>query len=427
MNYQEVIVNIRNNQYQDSFEKMYGKDEETIINQKIRYINAIETFEEIFPDCNDISIFSAPGRTEICGNHTDHQRGQVLAAAINLDAIAVVSFHEDKVIRIQSAGYEYECIDLKDVKVCSEEIGTTRALIKGMVNEFLQMGVVVHGFNVYITSDVLSGSGLSSSAAFEVLIGNIIDLHYNGGRAGAVEIAKMGQIAENTFFGKKSGLMDQMVSSVGGFVHIDFSNVNAPIINKHECDFAKGGYKLIITDTKGSHADLTEDYISVPLEMKQVAKQFGKEVLNEVKEEDFYSNISELRKHCSDRAILRAAHYFGDNARVKKEVDALIAGNYEEFLRLIRESGNSSALYLQNWFSTKNPGEQAISLAIMVSEQILTERGAARVHGGGFAGTIQAFVPDELVACYIDKMCSIFGSGCCYSLNIRSIGGCQLV
>lgn len=346
MNGSELIADIESGRVNDKFTLLYGNGEDVTKQQKDRYIQAIKNFEDLYPGHNEISIFSAPGRTEICGNHTDHQHGCVLAAAVNLDAIAVVAFHNENVIRIKSAGYEPVIIELDNLDIHPEEEGTTSSLIRGMAAQFNNMGVKVGGFNAFITSDVLSGSGLSSSAAFEVLIGNIIDRHYNQGKAGAVKIAQMGQFAENKYFGKESGLLDQMVSSIGGFVFIDFKDTMNPVIEKHECDFEEGGLRLIITDTKGSHADLTDDYESVPSEMKLVAKQFGKKVLREVDEQNFYESLGKLRSTCSDRAILRAAHYYGDNKRVGKEVEALDAKDFAVFLELVRESGKSSAQLL---------------------------------------------------------------------------------
>lgn len=427
MNSKEIIEKINSGSLNKEFMLLYGTSKDVIKKQKGRYIHAVSSFEELYPGEEEIAIFSAPGRTEVCGNHTDHQHGCVLAAAVNLDAIAVVSFHNEKVIRLQSVGYEQEYIELGNLNIHPEEEGTTRALIRGMVAQFKDMGVEIGGFNAFVTSDVLSGSGLSSSAAFEVLIGNIIDRFYNDGKAGDVKIAKMGQFAENKYFGKESGLMDQMVSSVGGFVFIDFKDTINPVIEKHECDFEEGGLKLIITDTKGSHADLTDDYVSVPSEMKLIAAQFGKKVLREVEEEKFYESLEQLRRTCTDRAILRAAHYYGDNKRVTQEVKALDGKDFAGFLQLVRESGRSSAQLLQNLYSTKKPAEQGIPLALMVSERILGNQGAFRVHGGGFAGTMQAFVPVDLVEEYKAAMSSLFGEGCCYVLDIRSVGGCQVV
>lgn len=427
MNSVDLIAEINSDKLNDSFIKLYGNSEDVIKAQKKRYVQAVKNFESLYPGSDEISIFSAPGRTEVCGNHTDHQHGCVLAAAVNLDAIAVVSFHNERVIRLQSVGYEQEHIELNNLNIHPEEKGTTSALIRGMAAQFADMGVEIGGFNAFVTSDVLSGSGLSSSAAFEVLIGNIIDNHYNGGKAGAVKIAKMGQFAENKYFGKECGLMDQMVSSVGGFVFIDFEDTTNPVIEKHECDFEEGKLKLVITDTQGSHADLTDDYVSVPSEMKLVAAQFGKKVLREVKEEKFYSSLAHLRNVCTDRAILRAAHFYGDNARVSEEVKALDEKDFATFLQLVRASGRSSAQLLQNLYSTKKPADQGIPLGLMVSERILADKGAFRVHGGGFAGTMQAFVPNDLVESYVKAMEALFGENCCYILNIRFVGGYQVV
>ena len=291
--------NLKNGDYDVIFGQLYGEDENVIMSQRRRYEKAAEEFARLYPNREDIAVYSAPGRTEVGGNHTDHQHGCVLAAAINLDIIAVVSFHNDGVIRIHSEGYPEDCVDLSDLSVHSAEKGTSASLIRGIASRFSEIGVNIGGFDAYTVSDVLGGSGLSSSAAFEVLIGTVIDSHYNGGKAGAVEIAKIGQYSENEYFGKKSGLMDQMVSSVGGFVFIDFESAVDPVIKKIECGFETSGYQLCITDTKGSHADLTDDYVSVPEEMNLVAKHFGKSCLREVNFIEFYKAIPELRKKYS--------------------------------------------------------------------------------------------------------------------------------
>lgn len=421
----ELVGEIRNGVYDSIMTELYG--EADLAKQKDRYCKAIDRFEKLYPGSSDVKVFSAPGRTEVCGNHTDHQHGRVLAAAVNLDAIAVVQFHNEGIIRLQSAGYSEEYIELSDLKVKSEEKGTTTALIRGMAAQFEKLGVKIGGFDAYVTSEVLGGSGLSSSAAFEVLIGTIIDEHYNEGKVGAVDIAKMGQYAENKYFGKQSGLMDQMVSSVGGFVFIDFNDTTDPIIEKHTCDFADEGISLCITDTKGSHADLTDDYVSVPTEMNMVAAQFGKNYLRDVPEELFYSSLQKLRTTCTDRAILRAAHFYADDKRVMEEVAALDDKDFARFFQLVNESGNSSARWLQNLYSIKKPAEQGIPLALMVSEAVLKGKGACRVHGGGFAGTIQAFVPDDIVDLYVKSMEDLFGDNCCYRLRIRPLGGVRVI
>lgn len=427
MNTTEFIDNLINGKYDETLKMLYGSDETVIDAQKKRYRNAAESFAELFPERSEISVFSAPGRTEVGGNHTDHQHGCVLAAAVNLDVIAIVSFHNDGVIRLHSAGYPQDIVELSDLSPQPEEQGKSASLIRGVVSRFSDMGVEVGGFDAYTTSDVLGGSGLSSSAAFEVLVGTVIDQHYNNGKAGAVEIAKIGQYAENVYFGKKSGLMDQMVSSVGSFVYIDFEDTDNPVIEKLSCKFEDAGYVLCITDTKGSHADLTEDYVSVPAEMNMIAEKFGKSFLREASEEEFYKALPELRKSCPDRAVLRAAHFFAENRRAGLEAKALSDNSFDEFLRFVRESGDSSAKWLQNLYSCRKPAEQGIPLGIFASERILDGKGASRVHGGGFAGTIQAFVPADMKEVYQNEMNRIFGEDSCHCLRIRPVGGIKIL
>lgn len=423
----EFIEKINSGALNSQLELLYGEAAEIIEKQKKRYTEAIEEFMNLFPQHEEVHIYSAPGRTEVGGNHTDHQHGCVFAAAVNLDVIAVVAFHDEGIIRLKSAGYPQDNVELSDLSVHSEETGRSASIIRGIASKFTEMGAKIGGFDAYTTSDVLSGSGLSSSAAFEVLVGTIIDKHYNAGKAGAVEIAKIGQYAENVYFGKGSGLMDQMVSSVGGFVFIDFEDTANPVIKAHSFDFQKAGYSLCITDTKGSHSDLTEDYVSVPTEMKNVAAQFGKPYLRAVDENEFYSRLPELRKSCNDREILRAAHFFAENKRASYEAEALSSGNVCEFIRLVNESGASSANLLQNLYSCRKPQQQAIPLALMVSRRCLNGEGAVRVHGGGFAGTIQAFVPSEKVEEYSASMNSVFGQGSCHILRIRPVGGIEII
>lgn len=423
----EFIEKVKSGECDSQLRLLYGNSAEAINIQRKRYASAAEEFMKYFPEREDICVYSAPGRTEVGGNHTDHQHGCVLAAAVNLDIIAIVAFHEDGVIRLKSAGYPQDNVDLSDLSIQSSEKGKSASLIRGIAAKFKDSGIETGGFDAYTTSDVLSGSGLSSSAAFEVLVGTIIDQHYNGGRAGAVEIAKIGQYAENAYFGKASGLMDQMVSSVGGFVFIDFKDTANPVIESRSFDFSEAGYCLCITDTKGSHSDLTEDYVSVPSEMRHVAECMGKSVLREADEAEFYNLIPELRKNCSDREILRAAHFFSENKRASLEADAIAEGNTERFFKLVNESGDSSATLLQNLYSVKKPTNQEIPIAIMLSKRILGGRGAVRVHGGGFAGTIQAFVPTELADEYVSEMNRIFGSGSCYILSVRKNGGTAII
>ncbi len=422
MNREEWKQKLVQDGFQPIFEQLYGTKKEVLLAQKERYRKAIESFSGLYPEREEIRVFSAPGRTEIGGNHTDHQHGCVLAAAVQLDAIAVVAFHEDKVIRIYSEGYHPFTVDLTDLSVQEGEKGSA-AIVRGIVAKFEALGVTVGGFDVYSCSDVLSGSGISSSAAFETLIGTIIDTQYNDGRAGAVEIAKIGQYAENVYFGKKCGLMDQMASSVGGLVFIDFEDTGVPVIEPFAFDFEQAGYCICVTDTGGSHANLTPDYVAVREEMESVAAYFGKEYLRQVEEEDFYRELPKLRGTCSDRALLRAAHFFGDNRRAREEAEALRRGDTELFLKLVKESGDSSETFLQNLYSASAPTEQAIPLGIMLSKRVLAGKGAVRVHGGGFAGTIQAFVPTSQAETYVAEMEKVFGAGSCYVFRIRPVGG----
>ena len=424
MNKETMVNKLCSGNFDFILKTLYG--ESAVKRQRNRYISAIEKFSEIFPEREDIYIFSAPGRTEIGGNHTDHQHGCVLAAAVDLDVIAVAAFHNEGVIRLKSAGHSPNHVNLSDLSVQKKEMGSSSALIRGIASRFHEMGVQTSGFDAYTTSDVLSGSGLSSSAAFEVLIGTIIDSHYNHGKAGAVEIAKIGQYAENVYFGKKSGLMDQMVSSVGGLVSIDFHDTENPEIKSFPYDFEASGYCLCVTDTKGSHANLTDDYVAVRSEMESIAAQFGEAFLRDVNENEFYSAIPQLREKCSDRAVMRAAHFFAENRRAVLEANALSEGNMDYFLALVRQSGESSANLLQNLYSCSQPIQQEIPLGIMLSRKLLGEKGAVRVHGGGFAGTIQAFVPVEKVNEYSQEMNRIFGDGSCYILRIRPVGGIEI-
>ncbi|MBR4819415.1 MAG: galactokinase [Clostridiales bacterium] len=429
MKIDEVLMKINASDFTAVFEELYGKLQ--VASQKARYEKAVEGFRAAFPESAeaDISIFSAPGRTEICGNHTDHQHGRVLAAAVDLDAIAIVATNGEKAIRLQSEGYPFLEVDLDDLSPKEVEKGTTASLIRGVAACFSGLGVEVGGFDVYMTSSVLSGSGLSSSAAFEVLIGKVIDCMFNGGKAGNEEIAKFGQIAENIYFGKACGLMDQMVSAVGGLVQIDFKYPSSPKIDAHQCNLDKLGFSLVITDTKGSHADLSEEYSAIPKEMRSVARFFGKDNLRDVDEKEFSARISRLKRdpEITDRAILRSAHFFADDARVGKEAEALDNEDMKTFLELVNESGNSSETLLQNLYSTERPESQDIPLALLLSRKVLGKEGACRVHGGGFAGTIQAFVPKEKVSEYTEALEGAFGKGACHILRIRPKGAVQII
>lgn len=394
---------------------------------KERYRKAINSYGTYF-DQSEIEIFSAPGRSEIGGNHTDHQHGEVLAASINNDAIAVARKLAEPFVRVVSDGYsEMITIQLDELAKKAEEEGTTNALIRGVLAKMKRNGHAIGGFQAYVTSEVLIGAGLSSSAAFETLIGTMLSHMYNDGDVDPIEIAQIGQYAENVYFGKPCGLMDQMACSVGSLVHIDFADPDNPIVEQLDFDMNAYGYSLCITDTKGSHADLTPDYAAIPQEMKKAAKCFGKDFLGEVSKQEIIHNISLIRDQAGDRAALRALHFVCENERVKKEVDALRKNDFPQFLANVKESGNSSFKYLQNVYSCQDVQHQNVSIALALSDVLLGENGVCRVHGGGFAGTIQAFVPNDLVPNYQKAMDQIFGNGSCEVLKIRKYGGIKVL
>lgn len=401
-------------------------DKSVISYQRDRYIKALDKFEALY-GAKDIAIYSAPGRSEVGGNHTDHQRGQVLACAVNLDAIGIVSKRDDGQIIVVSDSFVINPVDIAKLDKVDSEEGTSESLIKGVTYRMKEAGFDIGGFEAFITSDVLVGAGLSSSAAFEVLIGTILSYLYNDGRADAVFIAQASQYAENVFFGKPCGLMDQMASSVGNLINIDFEDEKNPVINKVEVDFDKFGYSLCIVDTKGSHADLTPEYAAIPREMKEVASYFGKSVLREVDEKEFYANIPALREKFGDRAVIRAHHFYNDHKRVGKEVKALKKGDFDKFLMHINKSGESSFQYLQNVFPTSCVTAQGVALCIALSKKILKGKGACRVHGGGFAGTVQAFVPNDYVKKYKKGIEKYFGEGSCHVLKVRKYGGMKVI
>lgn len=393
---------------------------------KERYVKAIELFEAHY-GAGEASVFSAPGRSEVGGNHTDHQHGEVLAASINLDTIGIVRQTEDNQIRIISDDYDEVVVSLDDIGCKDEEKETTTALIKGVVAGFMERGYNVGGFRAYATSDVLIGAGLSSSAAFETLIGTILSGLYNDMSISAIEIAIIGQYAENVYFGKPCGLMDQMACSVGNLVHIDFKDPKKPEVEKLDFNMSEHGYSLCITDTKGSHADLTDEYAAVPMEMKNIAKHFDKEVLRDVDYLSVLKVIPELREKYGDRSVLRALHFFNENERVQKEVNALKDKDISLFLENVKASGDSSFKYLQNVYSGNDIENQNISVALMMSDISLKGEGVSRVHGGGFAGTIQAFVKNEYVESYKILMDNVFGEGSCKDLRIRKYGGMKVM
>ena len=374
--------------------------------------------------CVPERYFYAPGRTEISGNHTDHQRGCVLAAAVDLHTRAAVKANGTNTIRVQSQGYPLTEVMLIDLSPVEAEKNTTAALIRGVAARFSQLGCPVGGFDAYIESSVLPGSGLSSSAAFEVLLGTIINHLFFDGKATQPEVAQIGQYAENVFFGKPSGLMDQMASAVGGMVHIDFADKENPVITPLQADFS--GYALCIIDSGADHADLTHEYAAIPGEMQAVCRYFGKEVLREVSEEEFYVNLPALRERCGDRAVLRCVHIFNENRRVAKQAEALQKGDFEAFLDLVKESGRSSWTYLQNIMATGAVKNQEVAVALALCEKYLDGRGAYRVHGGGFAGTVQAWVPADMAESFRENVEKTLGKGACHILSVRSQGGVEM-
>ena len=369
--------------------------------------------------------FSAPGRTEIGGNHTDHQRGHVLAAAVNLDTIAAVGLNGSNYIRVQSAGYPMCQVDITDLTPKAEEINSTASLIRGVAARFVELGCRVQGFDAYVESTVLPGSGLSSSAAFEVLIGTIINHLFFDCKVSQPEVAMIGQYAENVFFGKPCGLMDQTASAVGGMITIDFFEKGNPVIETVDFDFASCGHALCIIDSRASHADLTDEYAAITQEMGAVCAHFGKSVLTEIDEKDFYAAIPVLREKCGDRAVLRCIHFYGDNARVPKQVEALRKGDFAEFLRMVKESGHSSWMYLQNVIPANYKAHQDVAVTLCLCDHYLQGKGAYRVHGGGFAGTVQAFVPFEILEEFRKGIDSALGEGACHVLSIRPQGGVE--
>lgn len=371
-------------------------------------------------------IFSAPGRTEISGNHTDHQHGKVLAAAINLEMLAAAAKNNSGIIRVKSEGYELCEINTEETDAVEEEKNTTASLIRGIAAIFRKNGVDVSGFDAYVTSTVLPGSGLSSSAAFEVLIGTIINHLYNEGGYSPVRIARIGQQAENEYFGKPCGLMDQTASAVGNIIAIDFNNPEEPVVERIDFDFSSMGYALCIIDSHASHADLTDEYAAIPGELGKVCAVFGKKYLREVDEEEFYSRIPDVRKAAGDRALLRAIHVFEENRRVERQIEALKAGDFNTFLKYVTESGLSSWRFLQNVSPTGSMEKQEVAAALALAEKLLGGRGACRVHGGGFAGTIQAFVPNDILGDFCAKIDAALGEKSCHVLSVRPQGGVRL-
>ena len=410
----------------NKFRELY--DATAISSQKKRYLAAIDSFSELFGEERDVNIYSVAGRSELAGNHTDHNCGKVIAASINLDIIAIASKNDEQKINLKSEGYSMLSIDYNEYcEPMEKHFGTSASLIAGMCAAFKSAGYSVGGYDAYCTSSVLRGSGLSSSAAFEDMIGNILNHEYNGGKVSSVEIAQMAQYSENVFFGKPCGLMDQVACAYGGIVAIDFADVKNPIIEKIDFDLTKAGYNLCIVDTGGNHADLTDDYASVPAEMKSVAAFFNQSNLRSCNFTDVLENAKEIREACGDRSLMRAIHFFRENERVDAMKLALNNGELDTYFAGVLESGRSSFCYLQNVYTTKNVSEQGLSLALCITERFMSRnKGAFRVHGGGFAGTIQAYIAEEDVELYRETMDAVFGKGACLVLRIRPDGAIKV-
>lgn len=422
-NIKEVKNTIENGGFDSALVRVYGEKE--LDAQRQRYAELCSFYEDTLGEGENIRFFSAPGRTEVCGNHTDHNHGQVLAAAINLDAVACASKNDSGIIRVFSKGYPGDTVDLNVLVPQENEKDKSVALVRGVAARFVQLGYKIGGFDAVTVNNVLKGSGMSSSASFEVLVGTILNYLYNDGKISPVEIAQIAQYAENVFFGKPCGLMDQMACSVGSFVEIDFADPEKPVITPVEFDFASCGHSLCIVDTRADHADLTDEYAAIRREMEAVAGFFGKKCLRDTPEEDVLANLGAIRDKLGERPLLRALHFYEDNRRVEKEAKALKDGDFESFKALVIDSGNSSYMYNQNVFSVSSPA-QPVSLALAVSHRLLEGKGAWRVHGGGFAGTIQAFVPNAMLEKYKNTMEGIFGKGACYVLSIRPFGGTEV-
>ena len=394
--------------------------------QMERYTQVMQQFISSFNTQPEF-VYSAPGRSEICGNHTDHNLGKAVGASINLDIIAFVSKRDDDKIEIKANGFSDILVDLNNLDSVQSEQGDSASLVKGICYKYKQMGFKIGGFNAYTANNVLKGSGLSSSAAFEILIAFILNDIYNGRSIDAKTMAIASQFAENVYFGKASGLLDQLSCAYGGMIAIDFGNPENPDVRPLPFDFDKTGYSLIITDVNADHADLTGDYVAIKTEMQSVASFFGKEHLNEVDFNEFKSNLKAIHQNVSERALIRAFHFFRENINVEKMVECIDNNDFEGFKQIVLKSGRSSFMYLQNIYSDKRPTYQKVSLALCMSDEFLDQKGAWRVHGGGFGGTIQAYVPNNDVKDYIDYMESVFGSGCCYSLKIRNVGPVRVI
>ncbi len=410
-----------NNGDNKAFRELYGTDPSELKRNGMRYAGLIKKFEAAFGK-KDVDFFTSPGRTEIGGNHTDHNYGRVLAGAVNLDNVCIAGRNGTNVIRIISEGYPQFDVDISELKPIQSEKYSSAALVRGICARFKELGHEIGGFDACIDGGVPKGSGLSSSASFEVLIGAILSEVFNNGNIDPIENAIIGQYSENNYFGKPCGLMDQTACAMGGLITIDFRDPSKPVVKRVNFDFVATGYSLVITDTGGSHADLNDEYASLPTDMKAVAAELGAKVLRQVTLDQVIDIIPKIREKVGDRAILRAIHFQGDNQRVVDQVAALERNDFDAFLRMVVESGYSSYMYNQNIYPVTNAREQNISLALALSDLVLKDQGAWRVHGGGFAGTIQAFVPAALLDKYTATLEHVYGKGSCHKLFIRPQG-----
>ena len=412
----DLMLTLKSEEGMERLARLYGTQNGKMAHQLERYLLLLKRHADLFGREEAPLVISAPGRTELCGNHTDHNNGLVMAAAVNLDTVAAVNRRGDMLVNLYSEGFAPVRIDLSDLAPVAEEQGKPASVIRGVANKLHEMGLTIGGFDASATSNVLTGSGLSSSAAFEVLIVAVFDALYNGMRVDAIRRAEISQYAENVYFGKPSGLMDQMASSVGGLVAIDFKD--APKVKPMQMNL--DGYSLVVVNTGGSHDDLTADYAAVRQEMRAVAQCFGEETLRRVRPEQLWQEMARVKAQAGDRAVLRAYHYFTENDRVRRLVKAVEAEDVEAFKRILIESGRSSWMYLQNLYA--NPAGQSLGVALVMAEEMLRGRGAWRVHGGGFAGTTLNLVPLDMEESFVSRMNAVFGDRACHVLSVRKEG-----
>ena len=422
----EVTLALQNGIWDERLSRIYGDGAPRSAGRLLALVGGFCDFYGAGGD-TEVALFSCPGRTELGGNHTDHQLGRALAASVNLDTIACAHPNTSGMIRVKSAYHRIAEIDLNRLEPQAVETGSSPALVRGIAARIRAMGYPVGGFDAYTTTQVLRGGGLSSSAAFEVVIGQIINHLYCGGALTAFQLAQIAQSAENTYYGKPCGLLDQMACATGGVISLGFRESGEPEVRQVHFDLRSAGYALCIVDTGRSHADLKEDFAAIPREMAAVAACFGQKLLSRVPPEQFYANLPEVRRRCGDRAVLRAIHFFLDDTLVPRQLQAIENGDTAEFLSLVAQSGRSSYMYLQNVSTYRDPAHQDMAVLLAVAEHLLEGRGACRVHGGGFAGAIQAFVPLDLLDTFCPAMERVAGRGACHVLSLRSAGACCIL